>query len=82
MTTEKKTVCNFCGKVKGEVNHWHTLRTWTTTEGNRRMMILEFEEKTYEFPSNHESEQTDACGFQCVSQAVSRFLDHGTLEEK
>ena len=72
MSRAYQDTCDFCGKAKGEVNHWYRLKV--TPHGT--LIIL---------PSVGQPENStikDACGSSCVSQGVSRFLDHKTLEPK
>ena len=72
MTTEHIIRCDVCGKLKGQVNHWW--RVWIGTDCVLRIAAHD--------KSGADDYKKDACGHQCVTQFVARFLDHGTLEEK
>lgn len=69
MSTETIVRCDFCGKVKGEVNHW-----WSLWLQDRTRLIIS--------PYVEMSAAKDACGMQCATQGLARFMDHGTLEER
>ena len=72
MAIVQNTICDFCGKIKGETNHWWTvLLRPAVLSGKPEIAIFE-----------RTGGGKDACGHQCVTQAVARFLDHGSLEER
>lgn len=62
--------CDFCGKEKGTVNHW-----W-------QVWIDVYENMSISRTHDPRPGARDACGFQCVTQATARYLDHGTLDER
>ena len=67
MSSETITRCDFCGKVKGETNHW-----WTLWLQEGRLVVSTYTEIGH---------SKDACGMQCVTQAVARFLNHRSLDD-
>lgn len=74
MATMSVTRCDFCGAEKKESNHWWKL---SVASGVLEMCSADLVLDAYSL-----SAWRDACGFQCVTQAVGRFLDHGNLEER
>lgn len=71
MSTQVTTTCNFCGKQKGSVNHWWSI--WLS--GPHFVMV------SFDFEKKHD-DCKDACGMDCASQALSRWMNHGSLEER
>jgi hypothetical protein len=71
-----ETRCDFCGAVKRAVNHWWKIGVRGSGQsGNPTLIIVPFEE-------NLGAPVADACGMNCATQALSRFLDHGDLSDK
>jgi hypothetical protein len=81
MTREMKITCNFCGKIKGPNNGW-----WVVFVIERACQKVVSKTFGIRHPdddfADSGSESKDACGHQCVTQAVARFMDHGNLEER
>jgi len=61
MTKEVKTICNGCGKVKGEANRWWVIGP-TSVDG----LVIH--------SSRYETGDEDYCGEQCVLKRVQEFL--------
>ncbi len=68
-------VCDICGTVKQETNHW--FKVAVISEGQSPMFVT--------IPASMEiaaKDVKDVCGQQHAQTLYSRYLDHGTIEEK
>jgi hypothetical protein len=63
--------CDFCLREKGVVNHW--LSVWIS---GPHFVVAPFD--TEMKPDDHK----DACGMNCATQALSRWMNTRTLEER
>ena len=65
----KKTVCNVCGKEKGEVNHWwlYIIHHVLSDEEFFSLEVRPWVENDVDFMKH-------ACGQECVVKAVNSYL--------
>lgn len=73
MSTQIQTVCDICSKVKGDANHWWKLAVRSSAQTGLPTLIIMA-------PNEEFSGVADICSHNCATQALARFLDHGTLE--
>ena len=71
MSTQTTTVCDFCGATKKEVNHWYKVVIYA----RGRFAVIPADAFRPEGTT-----VADACGMQCCTQALARWMNHGTLE--
>jgi hypothetical protein len=67
---QTSAICDFCGKVKGETNHWWCVSLIRNGEDLR--IIKHW--------YGHDHGVKDACSESCVTKAVSRFMATRKLE--
>lgn len=72
MSSHVQTVCDICGKVKGETNAWWKIAVRSSAKSKPTLILMSSEEEI--------SDVKDVCGMQCVSQAVARFMNYGNIE--
>ena len=80
MAWDESFICNICGTVKLESNHW-----WMITLGNvfcfdegqpsRHFTLLPWNEEQSRNPDVYH-----VCGEGCASKALERFMSSGTLD--
>jgi len=80
MAWDESFICNICGTVKLESNHW-----WMITLGNvlcfdegqpsRRFTLLPWNEDQSRNPDVYH-----VCGEGCASKALERFMSSGNLD--
>lgn len=74
MSEKNVIVCDFCPTQKRETNNWYRVAL-VAGDNHASVRLVISHEPIGRFDK-------DACGEKCVGTAVSRFLDHGTLEER
>ena len=70
MSIETKIICDVCGAVRGETNHWFSIYTYPATDGV--LMIRQFATDRPEH----------VCGQQCAHALLDRWLATGMLVER
>ena len=73
MSTKISTFCDFCGKEKRDVNKWW--KVLINGSDNFVLMPAHYQEKLD--PGNVK----DACGMQCATQGMSRYMSYGNMED-
>ena len=82
--SERKTIhCDFCGSVKGDVNHWWSLHIVQENgePSPRPVLVIQHNENRDNVAHDALLEEADACGSECTQKGVARFLAMGTLED-
>jgi hypothetical protein len=64
-----QVVCDVCGAVKRDVNHW-----WKVQAVEGALLIAKFDDGL--------DDAVDVCGQEHVILCVNRYMDHGNLEER
>ncbi len=80
MKTEK-TVCDECGRTKGESNHWHQMGLYTQPQpSNNRVTILLGVLDVADFDRTWKFEIHDLCGEQCFYKHIGKLLKLNPVE--
>ena len=75
--TVEKVICDECGRVKGEANHWHEVAVWQTKTAMLAVacgmcadqLVLERVDPPVEL------EIHDLCGEQCLYKHIGKLLN-------
>ena len=69
--TVEKVVCDECGRVRGEANHWHRLGVMVSIDGK---YSLELGELIGDVPEGWGYSVHDLCGEQCFYRHIGKLL--------
>jgi predicted Fe-S protein YdhL (DUF1289 family) len=74
-----QTICDGCGKIKQEANHWYILHTGMQEKQSMHMELLIHRRGDQSSSLDQEMERCDACGEACATELVSRYFVTGKL---
>lgn len=77
LATVQSIMCDECGRVKGEVNHWFKAAVISSTRENHWLAVSPFD-----MPNQYaDSGIKDYCSQECLTKVFQRFLDIYTLDK-
>jgi len=75
-------VCDVCGVVKRDTNHWWKMALLEIPNESPVLVIAPASSSLTEYDNIDEKSIKDTCGQEHVQRLLDRYLNHGMLEEK
>lgn len=74
-------VCDVCGVVKKETNHWWKVALLEIPNESPVIIIAPASTSIADYDNIDEKSLRDVCGQEHAQRLLNRYLDHGDLEE-